>query len=133
MVRTPKLTPRQEAERASWQYRAIEATRGNTTRAGAILLAALGKNAKHPPGFGPSCVITPDGVVLSNFVDRHGVMHVGLAVCDVEDLISNFRRLAEHCKFNDEEHEALFSTLRKWVIIDYRADEHYDEIRRNIH
>lgn len=119
-----KLTEAQEKERQSWQYRAIEATRGQQSRLGTLLLAVLGKTVdsglKHPPSFGPSGVITPDSFVLSNFIDRNGTAHVGVVVGSLEDVIDNFRNLADVLKLDDAERVELFAELRMWISADNR-------------
>lgn len=115
-----KLTEEQERERATWQYRAIAATKGNTSRLGCILLAVLGRNAKHPPWFGANAVITSDGYVLSHFTGKDGVMHYGAFVGSVNDLVKNFRGLAEHLKLSDKEQAEMFVQLQQWIQRDYR-------------
>ena len=113
------LTPEQEAERATWQYKTVAATQGPKSKLGTILLAILNRSVRRP-AFGPSCVITSDGYVLSNFVDRHGSMHVGAFVCHISELVSNFKGLADHCELEQNDRQELFEEVRKWVAIDYR-------------
>lgn len=124
---TTEEQDRIEAARQSWVYRAIEATRGNQTQLGCILLSVIGKPCKSPPWFGPTCVITEDGIVIANFVDRHNTMHEARMVCDVADLVMNFRGLMEHIHASDAEIKDCFDQVRKWVAKDYRAD--HDELK----
>lgn len=119
-----QLTEAQERERLTWQYRAIAATKGQTTRLGTILLAVMGKTLdtglRNPPSYGPSAVITVDGYVISNFVDRRGQMHVGALVGTLEDVLVNFRNLADVLKLDDKDREDMFMQLRMWISHDYR-------------
>ncbi len=119
----------QDLNASGWRYRAVNATRGNQTMLGCILLAVINRPAKNPPWFGPTCVINPEGVVLSNFVDRHNTMHVALPVCTVPELVDEFRRLADTCNMTDSERQEMVDELRKWVSVDYRADPEYDATR----
>lgn len=118
-----------EAARQSWVYRAIEATHGNQTKLGCILLSVIGKPCKSPPWLGPSCVITEEGLVIANFVGRDNKMHEGRVICDVQDLIDNFRGLADHIDASDTDRVEMFDELRKWVSKDFRAD--HDELKRH--
>lgn len=120
--KTEKLTEKQEKERASWQYRAVAATRGNQTRLGCILIAVLQRSADHGyPRFGQHAIITSDGFVMASFQDRSGQMHMGALVCDVDELIQNFRGLADYLDFTREDREAMFGEIRKWIEKDYRT------------
>jgi|CXWL01.1.fsa_nt_gi hypothetical protein len=120
----PKLlNERQAAERNTWQYKAVEATRGNQSRLGCILLAVLGRPAKHPPQFGSSATITSDGFVMADFVGRDGRGHMGARVCGADELRDNFRGLADHLKLDDANREAMFKAVRQWIAVDYRANK----------
>lgn len=118
-----------EAARQSWQYRAIEATKGNQTKLGCILLSVIGKPCKSPPWFGPTCVVTEEGLVIANYVDRLNTMHEARIVCELAELVSNFRGLAEHINASDTDIVEMFDLLRKWVAKDFRAD--HDEMKRH--
>lgn len=120
MAEKPKLTEAQERERASWQYRAIAATRGNQSRLGCILLACLGRNAKHPPAFGANAIITSDGFVMAHFVGKDGRGHHGALVGEISDLVGNFRGLADHLKLSDIDRKEMFDKVRQWISLDYR-------------
>lgn len=130
---TEKLTEAQEAERATWIYRAIKATRGNQTSLGCALLSALGRVASNPPTFGITSYITPDGLWITNMIDRHGRQIPVISLGTVEEIVSLLNALADRIEATDEEREALFAEFRKWVSVDYRADAEHDEIRRRIH
>lgn len=117
---TDTLSTSPEAERATWQYRAVLACQGNQTRRGCVLLAVIGKPARHPPCFGPSALITPEGYVLSAFVNRAGQTHKGAMVNTVEGLRSEWNRLADEIGATPEERNEMFDELRRWVAHDYR-------------
>jgi len=112
---------RAEMGRDSWQFRAVAATRGSQSRLGAILLAVLGKQRQTLPRFASSAVITSDGFVMAGFCDKAGRYHHGALVCDVSELVANFRGLADHLKLNDADRVAMFAEVQKWCATDYRA------------
>jgi hypothetical protein len=116
------LTPSQEHD--TWQFRAIAATRGPQTQLGAILIAMIRPRDASKPGpwFGASAIITSDGYIQSDFMDRHGQFHTGALVGSVRDLIGNLRGLADHLKFSDEERTAMFTEARRWISMDYRPE-----------
>lgn len=127
MTRSDIPTIDQAVQRETWQYRAVEATGGNQSKLGAIVLAILGK---FPPSgrnmFGRTCTITSDGYVMADFTDRDGELHLGAFVGDVADLIRNFRGLADHLKLKDAERQEMFAELRKWIAKDWRSNPEYD-------
>lgn len=111
-----------ERQRATWQYRAVLATGGNKSQLGAIVIAVLGKAPDNPPRFGSAAVITSDGYVQAHFQTKDGVWHQGAFVGAVDDLVANFRGLADHLKLSDAERVEMFDELRKWISVDYRAN-----------
>lgn len=118
-----KLTSEQERQRATWQYRAVEATRGNQSLLGLIVLATLAKSASNPPKITGSATITKDGHVLAAFQGRDDPAPRPLThICTVEELQSNFSGLADSLKLNDLDRVAMFTELKKWIWKDERAD-----------
>lgn len=111
-------------EQAHWAYKAVVATRGNTTLLGAILLQLIGKQAKAPPQVLSTATVDKNGLTwarLSAF--KHGeyaeaVVPLGL----ITDIRDEFRRLADWLKLDDVERLELFDELRKWVAVDLRAE-----------
>jgi hypothetical protein len=112
-----------EKDRASWQYRAVEATRGPETKLGAILLAVLDKQRRTIPQFRGKATITSDGFVMCNFLAKDGGLRLGAFVCDVDDLVRNFRGLADHLKLSDAERKEMFQAVRNWIGTDYRSNK----------
>lgn len=104
-----------------WRVRALEATHGNQSQLGAILIAVLGRAPDHPPRFGSGAVITTDGHVLAHFQTRDGEWHHGAYVATVQEINDNFRGLADHLKLSDADRVEMFDELRKWFVTDYRA------------
>lgn len=117
-----RLTDRQEAERATWQYRAIEATRGSQTRIGAVLLAVIGQQRRTRPRFGDRAVILKTGEVCASMIDRYGGEHPAVPVCTVTELQEGFSHLADELKLSDADRISMFATVRGWVAVDQRAD-----------
>ena len=120
------LSIEQRIERQTWQYRAVAATGGNTTRLGTILLAILGKRSRHPPflvggaTITDAGVVTCDGVILDNRSPGGTAAVRDIALCYVTELRDNFRRLADHMALSDKDRTALFDEIIKWVKLDLR-------------
>lgn len=126
---TTEAEERAEAIRQTWQYRCVAATQGNSSLLGCILLSVIGRNARHPPWIESGVTIDADGVCYVNFVDKTYTEYVNAPICVVEDLINNFKGLADTLKLSDADRVALFDELRKWVVKDMRIVT--DELRRN--
>ena len=111
-----------ETVRPAWHAKAIEATRGNQSQMGALVIAILGKRPKYGPWFGKSATITTDGYLICDFMDRHQAFHMGAFVGSVRDLIVNLRGLADHLQLNDEDRKAMFLAARQWIATDCRPE-----------
>ena len=122
------------ALRDTWQGKALIATSGS--KLGAILVSVLqlpekgraafdhllGTDLASMPIFSiAGATITSDGFVMCSFRDREEVWHNQALVCDVEDLVKNFRGLADHLKLTDAERKEMFDEVRIWIKTDYRA------------
>ena len=118
--RTTAATDARDAQRASWRYRAVEATCGHLTPLGCILLAVLGQGRDKLPCLGLTCTISKRGDVLSDLFTIQGRYYPQARVCSVEDLIGGFRGLSDALAFPDADREALFLELRRWVALDHR-------------
>lgn len=106
----------------AWQARALRKTADPSPGVlHYVLRAILGRQLPKPPGFGPSCVISPEGRVLTNAVNADGSFEVGFDLGQVSVLADQFRALADVLKLNDAERRALFNEFRTWVKVDYRA------------
>ena len=122
---------RREFARSTWQYRAIEATRGNQSQLGAILIAVLGKGRNTLPRFATSATITSDGFVQAGFVTKGGEHKASAFVGSVRELCDNFSGLADHLQLTDGERIEMFAKVRAWITLDYRADKnlHFTKTR----
>lgn len=107
--------------RASWQYRMIEYTRGNTTPTGAIVIAMLGKTPSNPPMLNNTAIITEDAKILCDFVNRDHVLHPRWLVGSVENVVADFSRLCDELRLIDAERLEVFETLQRWISIDERT------------
>ena len=113
---------------APWQHRAVEATGGNTTLLGCFVLAILGwQHGRKPPRFGKVARIDKDGIVHSNMQDSDWNIHTKHCLGPVQEIIDNFRGLADHLKLDDRERTEMFDELRKWFAFDERANKGIDE------
>lgn len=126
---TPEERLRDEKMRAGWKYRAVDATQGDLILR-PLLLTILNKPALNPPWIGPQGAITKEGVVICDFVDADNHKTELLRLCAISDLVDNFRRLADHLALTDAEREEMFSALRKWIVVDHRADPDWTRLRR---
>lgn len=125
----PKLTPEQERERASWQYRLIDATQGNRSMMGCLVQAVIGRAASNPPTMGMTGLISVDGFVFTNFLDSKRRLHAAapeavfppLCIGTIIGVRDELRYLADHCQLTDAEREAFFEEFRKWISHDFRA------------
>lgn len=101
-----------------WQFRVVRASIGTTT--GLMVMAMLAKEPKAGPALGMTCEILLDSKVVTP-VRRHGVWGRPEVIGTVETVRDNLRRLADHCKLPDDERNALFGELHKWIYKDWRA------------
>lgn len=101
-----------------WTWRVLYASMGTTT--GAIVMAMLAKVPKYGRAYGQTCdILTNDIVITPHRIN--GLWTEQRPIGTITAVRDNMRRLADHCKLDDEEREALFDELRKWVRKDYRA------------
>lgn len=114
------LSPEAVAQRNDWRYKVL-----NATGPGKLRILALYVLNKHM-GTSPRCagpwIITSDGFVMGDWIDRDSTFHHGAMICDVEDLIRNFRGLAEHAKLTQAESDLFFAEIRKAIHTDYRSN-----------
>ena len=108
----------------SWEWRAVRASFGTTT--GAILRATLRTQSKVGLAFGEYCDISKEGVSWTMVRYRKGEAYQWVALGDIKSIRDNFRHLADHCKFNDNESTAMFERLKKWIRKDDRSTSHGD-------
>ena len=111
--------------RDTWEYRAIEATRAHQSQLGCMLLAMLGRGRTKYPRFGRGATVTSDGYVMADFIGRDGRPHLGAFVCSFNEMVGNFRGLADHLKLSDADRTALFEKVRAWILVDYRPKHNH--------
>lgn len=115
------------SERDTWQYRAVKATRGNQTLIGTILIAVLDKSwTLSGKRFGREAEIGPDGTTYAPYQDANGQLHAQVAICNIQDIIIGFRRLADALKLGDKDRTEMFMMLRRWVARDARILKQFD-------
>jgi hypothetical protein len=85
---------------------------------GPIVEAVMGFKPVLPIVLGLAAVIRHDGIVLA--VAYNGADKREMPLGHIHALRDEFRRLADHCKLNDDERTALFTELKKWVGKDLR-------------
>ena len=107
--------------RHNWKRRAIEATQGNQSRLGCIIIAMLGRLPLHPPRIRGLAVIMENGIVVADMELRNGKGYLATPLGDVVELRDNMRGLADHLKLSDAERIEMFNELRMWLATDLRA------------
>lgn len=125
-------TPAQRAEVAAfvgslWWARCLLATEHD--QLGLILRAVLGKPTNSPPWLGPSAIIDDNGIVLANYVDERNQRTFAAAVCHIDDLVANLRRLCDALSLSDVHAHALFAAVRAWIKSDARPETEQAEDR----
>jgi hypothetical protein len=112
---------------SQWWVRALLLTEDD--QLGLILRAVMAKPTLNPPWLGPSAIIDQNGVVLSNYVDAANKRHFAAAVCHIDDLVANLRRLCDTLALSDVHAHALFSQVRAWIATDARPETEQPEDR----
>ena len=112
---------------SQWWVRCLLETEDD--QLGLILRAAMAKPTNSPPWLGPSAIIDDKGVVLSNYVDAANRRHFAAAVCHIDDLVANLRRLCDALALSDDHAHALFAMVRQWIVSDARPDTEQPEDR----
>jgi hypothetical protein len=110
-----------ERQRQTWQFKAVEATHGNQTLVGCIVLAVIGKAASNPPWIGPTAIISRDGDVFANMTSKRDVEPGPTYIAPIGALVDTWRKLADSLDISDADREAMFLELRKWISHDFRA------------
>lgn len=96
---------------------------------GLILRAAMGIPTNNPPWLGPSAIIDQKGIVLSNYVDASNRRTFAAAICHIDDLVSNLRRLCDTLGLSDVHAHALFAQVKGWIKTDARPHTEQAEDR----
>lgn len=107
--------------RRDWRLKLIEATCGNQSMLGCIVLAAIGKEPENPPYFRGKATIAESGDIFCDFVERDRVYHVGARVGDDEDFVRNLVGLTVNCELNDEERVEFLARVNNWIGEDHRS------------
>lgn len=106
--------------RADWRFKLIEATRGNQSLLGCIVLVALGKEPSNPPYFRGKSTIANNGDIYCDFVGKDRVYHTMARVGDDEDFARNLLLLTVHCGLTQEERVEFLARVNNWVGKDER-------------
>jgi hypothetical protein len=104
-----------------WKLRAIDATRGNKSMLGAILLAMLNHVPNKRPYFKGLGHINKEGFVSCKFYPRGLLLPRKVVIGTVQSWTDELRRLADMVHMDDKEVHELFEEARKWIERDERA------------
>lgn len=111
---------KQQPRRRDWRLKLIEATQGNRSLLGCVVIAAIGKRSENPPYLVGKAIIHHNGDVLCDFVERDGTYHSLARVGDDEDFARNILGLAIHCGLNDDERIEWLARVNNWIARDER-------------
>lgn len=86
-----------------------------------LIVLAMLKLERHTPRL-TSAHISLDGLVYCYRIEERGVVrHVCLGRIDhIRDAL---RRLADHCKLDDADRQAMFDAFKSWIAKDERAND----------
>lgn len=112
---------------SQWWARCLLMTESD--QLGLILRAVMGIPTNNPPWLGPSAIIDQKGIVLSNYVDGNNQRTFAAAICHIDDLVSNLRRLCDTLGLSDVHAHALFGQVRGWIKTDARPTTEQAEDR----
>lgn len=114
----------------SWKLRAIRATKGNQSRLGCLLIAILLRTPVNPPRIRGTAVISADGIVIADMqLAGQAPFWYATKLGGIDEMISNFRGLADHLKLTDTEREEMFTLFRQWISKDFRATSDLDKVQ----
>lgn len=108
-------------ERVTWQYKAVQATRGSQTILGACILAIIGKQRNTRPQFGLVAKIEK-GWVKSDMLTKANALVNDAPLYEVQNFRDELNRLADAAKMNDADRIAMFEEARKWIASDDTPD-----------
>lgn len=97
----------------------VAASRGTMT--GALVACALGLERDALPRYVGTGIITSDGWLMCNFVDRDGTFHPGAFVGAADDLAANIAHLARYMKLGEADGKELAKIMGDWIGQNYRA------------
>lgn len=104
----------------TWRYRVLLAS-FPADPMGVIVRAVLGRNLATGAAMSLSAKIDIRGQIICRLRQPNGIVQRYFRVGHVNAIRDEFRRLADHCKLDDDEREALFEELKKWAGKDERA------------
>lgn len=89
---------------------------------------ALQQPSNMLPAAGRQCVITPDGHVLTHWVDPKAETWDIIDLGHIHAFRDGFRRLADAAKLEDQERIDFFAEVRKWVMEDNRPEAVHNDL-----
>ena len=109
-------------EKRTWQYRALAYCQGNKSNTGALIIAMLGRytvgKGYHPGGLRILANGKIVGLARGTSAER---WDTELVYNSVDELNAVFRGLAVALRLSDDDTNAMFTELRKFVFQDDRA------------
>jgi hypothetical protein len=111
-------------ETGTWQYRLIDALKGNRTLTGAMAIAIIGKMPSHPPRIVTQSIVTKEGILVVCLEARgsEGIPD-WVPLGPVDKIRDEFRRICDRLAFSDAEHVEFFDGFKKWIRKDWRQPD----------
>lgn len=121
--------------RDEWQCKLLVEAKGKAAAVALVMLANMYLEAMEvllrvafpkfvqirPPLYTGHARITFTGHVVCDYIDKYYNLRRDTVVYDSEDdLIKEFRDIADRLKFSDGDREAMFAMIKKWVSRDDR-------------
>lgn len=107
-------------KKRDWRLRLIEATQGNRSILGCVVIAAIGHRSENPPYLVGKATVTNDGQVLCDFVERGGTYYFNARIGDDEDFARNIAGLAVAAGLDDLERIEFLARVNNWIGRDER-------------
>lgn len=121
--------------RDEWQCRLLVETKGKTAAVVLVMLANMyfeamdvllkvafpGFTQVNPPLFTGHAKIATTGAVVCDYMDRdRSIYRDAIAYGSEDEMIREFRDIADRLKFSDEDRKAMFAMIKRWVSRDDR-------------
>lgn len=104
-----------------WKLRALELTRGNTSKMGAVVLAILGHEPERRPYFKGLASVDNDGIIWALLYPKNRLIPHLVAICSTQDYRDELMRIAEKTQMSEAEAGEFFAEAQKWIEKDARA------------
>jgi hypothetical protein len=88
----------------------------------AIFGKTYGPGPHKGPCYGPFAVINEDGLIVTEYIDKHQALVEIDVFSSVQEFVDNLRRLADAANLTQDEATELAEQARLWIKADYRPE-----------